>query len=203
MNKCKNCSELTNNPLFCGKSCSATYNNKNVVRNNYKPCAGCGEKVKKLTKYSKFCSLKCKEQERVERLDSLTKICNSCKEEKTKNNFHNNESEADGKMRQCKLCNSTRVLVHYSTSAKKPQYVKHGLTEKQFEELKEKQNNSCAICKKDDMILFVDHDHTCCNSDYSCGTCVRGLLCSLCNAALGMFRDSPTLLDRAKDYLIQ
>ena len=36
----------------------------------------------------------------------------------------------------------------------------------------------------------VDHDHSCCSKDRSCGKCVRGVLCGNCNRAAGMLKDS-------------
>ena len=64
----------------------------------------------------------------------------------------------------------------------------------------EKQNGVCAICGNPETAtshgtirrLSVDHDH-------ETGE-VRGLLCSKCNFALGLFY-SEGLLNSAKDYL--
>ncbi len=33
----------------------------------------------------------------------------------------------------------------------------------------------------------IDHDHQCCPTGHSCGTCIRGLLCPQCNMRLGHF----------------
>jgi hypothetical protein len=44
----------------------------------------------------------------------------------------------------------------------------------------------------------VDHDHTCCPGEYTCGKCVRGLLCDDCNKKL---HDSPAWHFRAIEYL--
>lgn len=58
----------------------------------------------------------------------------------------------------------------------------------------EAQGGCCAICKAPKgNKLCVDHDHR-------TGK-VRGLLCSNCNAGLGMFKDSEDLLQSAKGYL--
>lgn len=58
--------------------------------------------------------------------------------------------------------------------------------------LMELQQGRCAICREE-AELFTDHS-------YRTGK-TRGLLCRQHNAALGMFKDSPTLLKRAVAYL--
>ena len=66
------------------------------------------------------------------------------------------------------------------------------------------QNGVCAICKttpQSGKHLTVDHDHSCCNSEMSCGQCLRGLLCRSCNTGLGGFSDSIENLKRAIVYL--
>ena len=49
--------------------------------------------------------------------------------------------------------------------------------------------------------LMVDHDHKCCAGRTSCGKCVRGLLCSKCNSALGHAKDSIVRLQGLISYL--
>lgn len=58
--------------------------------------------------------------------------------------------------------------------------------------LLELQQGRCAICGAEGE-LYVDHSY---HSEKT-----RGLLCRQHNAALGMFKDSPTLLKRALAYL--
>lgn len=48
----------------------------------------------------------------------------------------------------------------------------------------------------------IDHDHKCCNSERSCGKCVRGLLCFRCNSVLGFLENEPRLLpEYLREYL--
>lgn len=63
----------------------------------------------------------------------------------------------------------------------------------------------CAICgvteSGDGTRLAIDHDHSCCAGNFSCGKCFRGLLCRSCNQGLGFFRDNAELLEKAREYL--
>lgn len=71
---------------------------------------------------------------------------------------------------------------------------RYGLTVTAFEALVAAQMGQCAICgivPQDRMV--VDHCH-------ETGK-VRGLLCRPCNAGLGIFRDSPSILEAAIAYL--
>src|SRR6266496_914731 len=42
-------------------------------------------------------------------------------------------------------------------------------------------------------LLTIDHDHDCCPGSASCGKCIRGFLCGLCNSAIGMLNNDPAL----------
>lgn len=68
------------------------------------------------------------------------------------------------------------------------------------ERLNEIFSGGCDLCGEY-VKLFVDHDHSCCPGDKSCGDCVRGGLCQHCNTGLGYFKDSTTRLRRAVEYL--
>ena len=69
---------------------------------------------------------------------------------------------------------------------------KYGMEPEEFQAMKEKQNEACAICLQRKK-LSVDHDH-------QTGR-VRGLLCTNCNTALGKLHDNSDNLRRAADYL--
>jgi Uri superfamily endonuclease len=73
---------------------------------------------------------------------------------------------------------------------------KFGINYDQYNQILEDQNNVCAICNNLDRngrSLAVDHCHT--------TNKVRGLLCTDCNTALGLFKDNKDLLDSAIMYL--
>lgn len=71
------------------------------------------------------------------------------------------------------------------------------------EALLTKQDSQCGICKEPfgGSSPYVDHDHACCPGAYSCGKCVRGLLCDPCNRGIGAFKDNPASLLEAAKYL--
>jgi hypothetical protein len=71
-------------------------------------------------------------------------------------------------------------------------------SKEEFYQLLAKQGGKCAICgcskrTAKDRRLAVDHDH-------NTGK-IRGLLCSKCNTAIGMLRESLALLGAAAVYL--
>lgn len=83
--------------------------------------------------------------------------------------------------------------------AKNASLRRYGITVDQWDEMFAAQNGVCAICLRPpsgrgpNRFLNVDHCHA--------TGAVRGLLCSLCNVALGRLRDDPAVVRRAAEYL--
>lgn len=91
---------------------------------------------------------------------------------------------------------------HLRAYSRERRTTNHGLTREAYEEMLAKQNGVCAICcTPSPFTLQIDHDHTCCPKVYSCGRCIRGLLCISCNRALGLLKDDQMFLARAIAYL--
>ena len=146
------------------------------------------------------------------------KICKKCKEEKSFDEFYPSKDSKDGLNYRCKVCrkkeandwnnkNKERVQSRQDYSYNKNRkYSRHGISERQFDWLLEQQAGMCLICdrrldikvKKD---IVIDHDHTCCSGVYSCGKCIRGLLCQLCNKGIGQLQDSVAILEKSISYL--
>lgn len=61
----------------------------------------------------------------------------------------------------------------------------------------------CDICSESLSVtnINIDHDHSCCPGQQTCGDCVRGLLCRACNRGLGSFKDQVDLVENAIKYL--
>jgi Autographiviridae endonuclease VII len=71
----------------------------------------------------------------------------------------------------------------------------YGISLDELSRLIERQHGRCAIC---DGVLkenpSIDHCHK--------QGKVRGILCNPCNVSLGLLKESPDVLERARDYLI-
>lgn len=131
-----------------------------------------------------------------------------CKQAKPLSEFHLTKSGArDGRFSYCKPCriaytnrwkksNPERAL---EMSRKYILAKRFGITLSDYDAMLERCGGVCQICGKPEsqthrnMRLAVDHCH-------KTGK-VRGLLCSLCNTAIGKLNDDPAILQRAIDYL--
>lgn len=74
---------------------------------------------------------------------------------------------------------------------------KYGISVEKYEEMLQKQEECCNICKRHQsefkVRLSVDHCHK--------TGAVRGLLCSYCNRMLGLWQDDAQKFKRAAEYL--
>ena len=210
------------------KKCHAFYNKK-YVRSRRKANAKPKEKIIIDKKYCDTCLIekdindyaacfsikdghrnKCKEcykistkKRRYERINSYAHkeiiFCNECNKEKSYNEFANSGLSRVKPI--CKECWNT----NYKLKRKSVSQICH-LSHEDYNQLLEKQNFVCAICKKPETRilrgypakLVVDHCH---ESESRGINKIRGLLCSRCNSGLGWFKDSISSLKEAIKYL--
>jgi hypothetical protein len=93
--------------------------------------------------------------------------------------------------------------IKVSLLKQKHKLLKYGITIENYNEMLINQNNVCIICLRPETMtrgnklqsFSVDHCH-------KTGK-VRGLLCSKCNTAIGLFDDNPILVRSAMMYLLK
>lgn len=98
---------------------------------------------------------------------------------------------------RCKPCHKAQMRASMMVR-------KYNITPDEYLAIKELQGGKCAMCQVATGAtreLAIDHDHSCCPAGGSCGRCVRGLLCSVCNKILGVARDEVAFFERAIEYL--
>ena len=130
------------------------------------------------------------------------KECQLCREWKPESAYRRHKSTSDGFQSRCREC----YLREYDSDAARVRRLKrhYGLTEAEYDAMVVAQGDSCAICGTTDRqgkSWHIDHDHACCPGNKSCGKCVRGLLCAICNQGLGHARDDVSILASMIDYL--
>lgn len=142
------------------------------------------------------------------------KICKGCQEEFPIADFKFC-TRTDGRTYCHPYCDECRKGYHRNyyqqRVAEDPEYgrncsrkstlAKYGLTPEEYQEMFDAQRGLCAICGRapegngvSKHNLVVDHNHD--------SGKVRGLLCDFCNRGLGIFRDSPELLEEARSCLL-
>lgn len=143
------------------------------------------------------------------------KRCTKCKRWKKTSLFHPRYGARAGKLSAwCKACHnqSGKLYKRNNPDFRRREAMKtrlrrlekkYGITKEDYDVLLASQDFGCAICsglpkKKglwdpNEYSFAVDHCHA--------TGAVRGLLCDLCNQALGFLKDDPKLLRTAANYL--
>jgi Recombination endonuclease VII len=142
------------------------------------------------------------------------RTCPKCEIEKPVDEFN-------GSYSYCRWCKAAYDKDYRPIRLKKPNtreknyknYLKHNykITLEYLINLWDNQEGKCPCCKKSlphpldwdtpKWAIAIDHDHTCCDNNKSCGKCVRGLLCRDCNLMLGHAKDKESTLANAIEYL--
>ena len=131
--------------------------------------------------------------------DGMQSWCRDC------TNVYSRTWRLKNKERTRKYHAERQALRRINGHDKRKRIEAHGLTVEQWDARLASQGGGCAICGATEAgggrDWAIDHDHSCCPGKFSCGQCVRGLLCHNCNVGIGMLKDSPERIRRAIDYI--
>jgi hypothetical protein len=114
------------------------------------------------------------------------KYCPRCKQTLPLDEFAADKSRKDGKAAYCLIDDKCR---------------RYGISRKKYIELLNSQNGKCGFPGCEAIPNEIDHDYDCCSKKHGCAKCVRALLCSKHNLALGQFNDNAKQLTEAIRYL--
>lgn len=140
----------------------------------------------------------------------LNKICVLCKTDKAIGEFPSRGGSQshlfDSRCKDCKYAENSAwrkehkdKIMEYrakDTWTLKKRCARYGMSETQFWDMYTDQNKQCKIC-----CLEIEAENSAIDHNHSTGE-IRGILCKTCNRALGLFRDSPKVLENALDYLM-
>ena len=145
----------------------------------------------------------------------MTKVCIRCGEEKELELFTKAKKYADGRRKYCKKCHSEYMTKYYKKNPDKHEFnkgnpkstrikknwEKHRVSHEDYIKLYNKYDGKCHSCNEKEA-THIDHDHKCCPDQYSCGKCVRGILCHNCNSALGLLGDNKDKVNKLFNYIL-
>lgn len=138
------------------------------------------------------------------------KSCSCCNETKTLDQYTRRSKDPASKLVNsiCRKCAAEKQAEQRKSNPTKMRdralrsWFNIGLED--YDRMYADQGGVCKTCGQPSTNnLDVDHDRTCCAGRYSCGKCIRGLLCRPCNQVLGMVKDDPRILKNMLDYLEQ
>ena len=122
--------------------------------------------------------------------------CPACRSVKPLADFPRNRSNRDGYAAYCKPCHNKKgrdtYIRLYGSTREYHLRRRYGIGQAEVDAMLAEQGGLCAACRTDEP-KHVDHDH-------KTGR-VRGMLCFLCNQALGNVRDDVRRLQGLIDYL--
>lgn len=146
--------------------------------------------------------------------------CSRCEKPKPLKDFSPDAKTSTGKSSWCKACKAEYQRDYKRArratpeghaailkSARSSRVAFYGLTDADYEEILALQGGVCAGCKrppKEGRRLDIDHKHQPGEKKrqpWERASMVRGLLCHMCNRALGILRDKPEVLRALLQYL--
>lgn len=181
--------------------------------------------------FCKTCSLLeyHKEKAVLQGIPNGSKRCSKCKDIKLLDFFGFNGLKPRS---YCKRCDNTQSLQwhrdnyersevtrkkyrkenveKYRESRLRSRCSRYGISIEKYSQMLETQKGVCSICGLEEINesrkrlcgLAIDHDHSCCSGNFSCGKCVAGLLCTRCNTAIAMMQDDPELIVKMLAYVL-
>ena len=140
----------------------------------------------------------------VARDEDGNKLCTKCSAWKQPGDFARSNSRVDGFEPWCRECKKEDGLTSQQRAMKRRE-ARFNITHEQFLAMLEMQGNGCAICRTQEPGghgWCIDHDHACCDTpSKSCGKCVRAVLCTRCNSALGLVLENKETLRAMARYI--
>lgn len=132
--------------------------------------------------------------------------CVVCGATKSVGEFRPSNGDKGGRSSRCRDCSRVYHLEYRTKNrdrlAIQADMKRYNISEERVIELRAVER--CEICgerPEPEKKLNIDHDHACCSGQFSCGKCVRGMLCQRCNKGIAFLRDSLTLLRVGMSYL--
>jgi hypothetical protein len=142
------------------------------------------------------------------------KKCRKCGEEKELTLFAKDSRVKSGYRGTCKACHALYMKQYWIDNPDKAnlnrsrqslrdkgrdRFIRHGITIGEYDDMVARYDGNCWSCRERPA-AHIDHDHKCCSKAYSCGKCIRGILCGQCNTALGLLQDRVDLIDKLAKY---